>query len=410
MARIKLSNHGPLPELSDGFTLAPRRTNSAAGPVVRSTEGNKPQSAGPVISWRRATTPRTAISVSTTKTLTTATQPVSEQVTGTGFILYVELEVVCTTAGNSANVTYAADGPYNVLDTVSFADSGGELMNLSGFDLYLVNLYGGTMDNNRLDSGSADTNVYQALTSTGATGGSFRFHLLIPVALNHRNFLGLLGNQDRAQIYQLRSDLSTSATPYGTPPTAAGSVTINRTYVAATVPQAQNAAGVAQQRFPPKFGVQHFVTRTINAAVPVGGATINHFLPRLGNTMRLMILVLKSNGSRATAESNLPSRVQFQLGDTPIFQESVQYRRRLMFQRYGFDAPAGVLVYDWITDLVDFAGDEFGLDWLWTAGIVNAQFQITYPSGFGSTNNSLEVIVSDLIVPDSVDVYAPDGV
>lgn len=408
--KIRLANQGPIPQLADGFALAPTLTNSAAGPVVRSTEGNKPQSAGPVISWRRATTPRTAISVTTSKALIATTQPISEQVTGTGFILYVNMEVVCVTAANAATVTLAADGPFNVLDTVSFSDSGGELMNLSGFDLFLVNIYGGTMDNNKLDSTSADTNVYQAVVGAGATGGSFRFHLLIPVALNHRNFLGLLGNQDRAQIYQLRSDLSASATPYGTPPTTPGTITINRTYVAATVPQASNAAGVAQQRFPPKFGVQHFLTRTISAAAPVGGATTNHYLPRLGNTIRLLILVLKSNGSRATAESNLPTRVQFQLGDTPIFQETVQYRRRLMYQRFGFDAPSGVLVYDWITDIVDFAGDEFGLDWLWTAGIVNAQFQITYPAGFGSTNNTLEIIVSDLIVPDSVDVYAPDGI
>lgn len=407
--KLILASHGPVPMLADGFALAPTRVSAVAGPSVKSSEGNRPASGGPVIPFRRATTPRTAISVSTTKTLTAGAQNVSEIIEGTGYILGVQLEVVATVPStNSATVAATADAPYNILDTVSFADSGGEEINLGGYDLFLINLYGGFMD--YLDSASGDTNVYSALvTGSGATGGNFRFQLLAPIAINTRNYLGLLGNQDRAMKYTLRTDIAASATVYSTAPTALPNIVINRTYLNATVPAPQNSAGVPQRQVPPKFGVQHFVTRTVNANPPVGGSTINHFLPRIGNTIRLIILVLRSNSSRATAESNLPTRVQFQLGDTPIFQETVQARRRIMYQAFGFDAPAGVLVYFWNQDLISKAGDELGLDWLWTNGVVNAQFQITYPSGFGSTANSLTVIVDDLVVPDNIDVYAPDG-
>jgi len=383
--------------------------NAVGGPSVPSTEGNKPSSG--LIPWRRATTPRTAISVSSTRTMTTSSQNVAEQIEGTGYITAVSLEVVCTTAGNAAATAFQADGPYSALDTISFSDSGGESLNLGGYELYLANLYCGFNPRSALDTASTDTNIYQATTGAGATGGSFRFHLLIPIAINTRNYLGLLGNQDRAMKYTLRTDLAASTAVYSTAPTTLGSVTINRTYVNVTVPARTNADGVPQQQYPPKFGVIHYLTRSVIGTPPVGGSTINHYLPRLGNTIRFLILVLRSNGSRATAESNLPTRIQFQLGDTPIFQESVQYRRRTMRQRYGFDAPAGVLVYDFAADMLPVVnGAELGLDWLWTNGLANAQFQITYPSGFGSTNNSLTVITDDLLVPPGIDVYAPDGI
>lgn len=383
--------------------------NTVGGPTIPSQEGNKPSSG--IIPWRRATTPRTAISVSTSKTMTTSTQNVAEQIEGTGYITGVNLEVVCTTAANAAAVAFQPDGPYSVLDSISFSDSGGESLNLSGFELYLANLYCGFNPHSTLDSGSSDTNIYQAVTGAVATGGSFRFHLMIPIAINTRNFLGLLGNQDRAMKYTLRSDIAASTSVYSTSPTTLGTVTINRTYMNVTVPSRSSADGTPQQQYPPKFGVIHYLTRSVISTAPVGGSTVNHYLPRIGNTIRFLILVFKSNSTRATAESNAPTRIQFQLGDTPIFQESWQYRRRVMRQRYGFDAPAGVLVYDFASDVFPtVTGGEFGLDWLWTNGLANAQFQITYPSGFGSTANSLTVITDDLLVPPGVDVYAPDGV
>jgi hypothetical protein len=382
---------------------------AVAGPQVPAQLGNRPQQGG-VIPFRRATTPRTSISISTSQAQTTGTQNLSVQLEGTGFITGIELEVVCVTAANAATVAFAADAPYNVLDVVSFQDTTGEELNLDGFSLYLLNLYGGYLPHSTLLNASTDTNVYQLTSGAGGTGGSFRFHLWVPVAINRRNFLGLLGNQDRSMKYTLRSDIGASGNVYTTPPTTLGTVTVNRTYESVTVPAPVNADKIAQQVLPPKFGVINFATRVQMSAVPVGGSTVNHYLPRIGNTIRLLILILKSNGSRATAESNLPTRIQFQLGDTPIFQESVQYRRAIMFKRWGFDAPPGVLVYDFIADLMQRAGDELGVDWLWTAGLANMQFQITYPAGFGSTNNSCVVVTSDILVPPGLDVYAPDGV
>ena len=120
----------------------------------------------------------------------------------------------------------------------------------------------------------------------------------------------------------------------------------------------------------------------------------------------MIILVFRSNGSRATAETNAPTLITFKLGDVPIFSETLAMRRLTMYQRFGFDAPAGVLAYDAISDFVLAAGNELGEDYYWTNGLVNAQFEISYPAGFGSTNNSLDIITDDLQVPQGIDLYA----
>ena len=210
--------------------------------------------------------------------------------------------------------------------------------------------------------------------------------------------------------YELRTDIAASTVVYSTPPTVLGSVQINRTYVNTTVPAPVNLDKTPQEIYPPKFGIQHYVTRQRCVAAPAGGSIVQHPFSRLGNTVRAIILVIKQNGSRTSAEANLPTRIQLKLGDTSIIQESSAYRRRLMRQRYGFDAPAGVLVYEWMTDLTSRAGDELGLDYLWTSGLTVLTFEMTWPAGIGSTNNSLDFIVDDLLVPDNKDIYAPDGI
>lgn len=358
-----------------------------------------------MVPFRRATTFRTSRLQTTTRTMLTSSIIVDETLEGTGFASAINLEVVCTTAANAAATAFQEDGPWSALDTVVFRDNNGELFNLSGFHLYLLNLYTGFLPGG-LHSASADTTIWQKVTGAGATGGSFRFHLYVPLAINRRSLIGVVGNQDQAVKFSLRTDLAASTAVYSTAPTALGSVNIKRTYENYAVPQPVNAEGDAQEQLPPYWGALHFGTQSVNAYLPTGGSKINHYLPRIQNTIRVLVLVLRSNGSRATAEANLPTEISFLLGDTNIFTEDVNYRRRVMLDRFGFDALAGVIAYDFITDIWLRAGAELGYDYLWANGLPNARFDLTYPSGFGSTNNSLTIITDDLVVPDNVNIYA----
>lgn len=388
------------------------------GPEVPQSNANEP---GNMIPWRRATTYRTQIVDTTTiatPALTAAQQNLEITVPGSGYVYGIDLDVNVVTAGNAAAVAYVEDAPWSTLASIVFRDVQGELVNLDGFSLRIANLYFGYRTN-REDSastatvaaaaagsqGSLDTGVYQQIGTAVATGGSMRFHLWVPVATNLRDTIGLLGNQDRAMRYQLRTDIAPIASIYTVNPTAQGSFTLRRTYHSFAVPGAANANGARQQQVPDKFGVLHYTTKNRNVSAPAGGSTINHPLARLGNTIRALALVLRSNGSRATAEANAPTQITFKLGDVPIFQETPQHRRNLMYQRFGFDAPNGVYVFDAISDFALAAGNEYGEDYWWTNGLVNAQFEIVYPAGFGVANNSLDVLTDDLQVPTGLDLY-----
>lgn len=388
------------------------------GPEVPTSNANEP---GNMIPFRRATTYRTQPVDTTTIAapgLTASQQNVEVTLQGSGYIYGIDVEVDVLTAANAAAVAYVEDAPWSAIASIVFRDVQGELVNLDGFSLRLANLYFGYR-REREDTpstatvaaatpgvlGSLDTGVFKQIGTAVGTGGSVHFHLWVPVATNLRDTIGLLGNQDRAMRYQLRTDLAATTAIYSVNPTTQGAVTIKRTYHSFAVPGAANANGARQQQVPDKFGVLHYTTKNRNVAVPAGSSTVNHPLARLGNTIRAMILVLRSNGSRATAETNKPTLITFKLGDVPIFSESPDHRRYLMFQRYGFDAPNGVYVYDAISDFVLAAGAELGEDYWWTNGLVNAQFEIVYPAGFGSTNNSLDVLTDDLQVPTGLDLY-----
>jgi len=382
---------------------------AVGGPVTQVQEPTP----GSSIPFRRATTFRVSQITASSALLTTGSQLTEIVIEGSGYIYGIDLHVAATTAANAAATTFTEDGPWSSLDTVVLKDVNGELINLTGYSLRLVNLYAGYVGFRQAEPVRAETaptadtaSIFNAVTGAGATGGSFRYHQFVPCGLNRRDLRGILGNQDRAQKYQLRDDYAASGSIYGVSPTTLPTMTVERHYENYAVPSSSNANGAPQAQYPTDFGILHYVTQATNASPPVGGSTINHFLPRLGNTIRLLILVFKSNALRSTAETNIPTRLQLNLGDTPIFVESAAYRRMLMWRRYGFDAPNGVFVYDFMTDLIGHAGDELGDDYLFTNGLVNAQFQVTYPSGFGSTANSMLVITDDLVIPSTVDIYA----
>ncbi len=379
---------------------------SVAGPDVPFTDANAPSG---MVPFNRASTNRTQLlDTLGPNTLTTSAIQLDRQVEGTGLVYQFLLEVTGVTAANAAVTAFNEDAPWNVIDSLILSDVNGQLVNLTGYHAMLCAKYGGWNPHSTLMRDSSDTNIFNMVTGAAALGGSFKFWLPVPVATNRRDLLGVLGNQDRAQKYSLRSDLAPDATLMATAATTAAAVTINRWYDSYAIPQEKNSSGAPQQRLPSKYRVLDFHTQSVNPTPPAGGSgPINHYLPRLGNVVRGIGLVFRKNGSRASAEADsMPTKITFKLADTVIWSESTALRRKIMYERYGFDADDGVLWYDMITDFGNFAGAEFGDNYMWTAGITNAQFEITYPTAMGSTNNSLTVITNDLIVPADIDLYA----
>lgn len=355
----------------------------------------------PTVPFRVATLERGEILANVGPTaLTAATQPVESTIEGNGYYFGVLLDWANTVSGNSAAVAFFEDAPQSALAQVVLRDPSGEIVNLSGFELFLANL----AHKNYAVRGFEASSLFLAVTGAGGNGGSMSFALRVPAGINRQSLLGILGNQDRSVKYQLRTDLAggtASATGpiFTTAPTGnPGSVipTITRIYENYAVPPVQSPNGAQNQLTPDSFGMLAYLTSTLSEAAPLGGSSVTHYLRRLGNTGRYVILVFRSNNSRATADANAPTRIALKVSDAVVYNETYRYRRWVMQERYGFDFPAGVLVYDFMHDAVPGAGAERGTDWMNLQNTNLMQFEITYPAGFGSTANSLKIITSDM--------------
>jgi len=388
---------GAIPAAAGGGAAA------VGGPQVQEAQINGPSD---IVPFRRASTGRSGqLATTGPQAMTAAQQLVEVPLDGSGFVYGIELDFQANATGNSAAVAYQEDAPYSALASVVYNDVTGETHNLDGYSLWLANRYGGWEPN--AQSASGDPTIFRSISGAGGTGGTFRFHVMIPIGLNERDLIGILGNEDRAQRYFMRSDIAPSASVYSTAPTALPNVTIERSYRSYTVPSPSNSLGHRQETLPPKFGVIHSITRAVSPSVPAGSATVQHQLPRLGNTIRNLICVFRSNGSRQTAEANNPTRVALYIGDVPLFIDTWGALRDRMYESYGFDAPNGVIAYSFIRDFLSpRAGGELMEDYLWTQKVTQAYLEVTYPAGFGSTNNSLTFITDDLKVPATVDLYA----
>ena len=384
------------------------------------------------VPFRAATLERVDILASESQAMTASTQRIERTLEGAGFIYGVMLDVQATSATSTAAsvAAYAEDAPFNVLDSVIFRDVNGEICNLQGFNLWLANIINGyakaepptaNAAGSALPSSagvggvgtsaSQDTNLVLNVGAVGsastgtAAGGNFRFPLRVPVGTNRRDLLGILANQDRAQKYALRTDIAASGAVFSTAPSSLPTIGINKFYEQYSVPLPTAPDGSPQEIFPPSFGTVHFHTQTVSESSPSNGSTVNHYVRRIGNTVRWFGLVFRSATTaggtplRGNADANPPSLLRLKLGEDSVFSESWTYRRFLMFERFGFDLPRGLAVWDWIHDFGPFSGFELGDDIIHSQALVNAQFQITYPTTANTwqTGSTLTLLTSDLI-------------
>lgn len=379
--------------------FAPRAMFRTGTPPVAVPTPTLDSPDGPVVPFRRGTTEKSSLLTGEAFTLATSPTRFNRVVEENGFLYGIVLDAVATTAANSANVAFTEDAPWNFYDSIVLADSAGELINGGGFDLFIANLAGKQYTGDPDFAASAE--LFQATAGAAATGGSFAFPLRIPTGINRRSLSGIVGNQDRATKYQLRTDAAASGTVYGVAPTSQPTVALTKIYEKYTVPAGEVQVGrtrIPQQQVPPDYGRLHFITANNFAANPTAGATQNHYLTRIGNTIRFIALVFRAGSGtapRALAQANAPTRISLKIGDDTLYDETWRYRRKLMRERYGFDFPNGVLLYDLMHDFGVGAGGELGDDYYYTQGLNNAQFIIAYPSGFTS-GGTLRAITDDL--------------
>jgi hypothetical protein len=387
----------------------------AAAPTAGLAPTTVPQGQQMVPFRRAAGAIRTDFSVNDTNlTLSSGQQKLIHTVPGTGYMCWLDLIGVNSVTANasSTSVVYTEDAPWTILGPTTLDAGGGQTVNLqNGYEIHLVNLYGGYFPKD--DSLSTDTtDVYIASASgTGATAGNLFVRCRIPLIVNEHSLWGLMGNQSRGTKYNLRNDLGASGDVYTTAPSANASTYINRIYGYLPVPGDKSARGTPQEKVPSDYGIIHWITSAKNEAAPSAGL-VNHYVRNLQNAVRTFILIFRQGSGttpRSSAQTALAgvgtTNITLKIGSDVIFNETYDERRRIMYQQYNFDGPNGVLCYSFIQDRIHFAGWEFGDTYLYLGDITEAQFIITYPTGYtASASNSLTIITDALSIPDGVTI------
>jgi hypothetical protein len=279
-----------------------------------------------------------------------------------GFARGVFIEVTAT-GGTGAAAVAKGDAPFTALTDIQIADVNGAPIvgPLDGYDMYLVNKYGGYRRSTTEPKLHPDFQTVQ-------TNGNFSFLLYVPIEVSGRDALGSLANQNAASSYKLKATVAAKGSVYSTDPTTLPTVRVRAWLDAWTQPGDHDLRGNAQATQPPAHGTTSFWSKTV-VNVNSGQQTIR--LPRVGNLLRELVFIYR-DASGVRNKTNFPGPFQI-YWDTRLLKEyqPITWRGQ-MSQRFaltGTDDAArgldtGVYVEDYCHEFDGLAGAELRDGWL----------------------------------------------
>lgn len=278
---------------------------------------NKGKQVAPPRPFRVGAMQHEEINYDVTSTMTAGTQdlPVLE-IPPSGFLRGVYVMVDATSSSNVATVANLNNNaPFSVIDSIAFEDTNSKPIvgPFNGYDLYVVNKYGGYFNNSDPKASSIYTNV------TGAAGTiTFNFVLRIPVELVARDALGALPNKSGTNKFKVRVRLAPIASVYSTAPTNAPSVRVRMVQDGWYEPNMSDLKGRPLAQNPPAVQTTQFWTKgTYNLAA---GDQRQQIQQGLGYLLRNLVFINYPSASLtrdATSDGNFPdpSTIQFEAND-----------------------------------------------------------------------------------------------
>lgn len=270
-----------------------------------------------------------------TRSLTASTQDLPTlEIPPAGFLRGVYVMVEATSATNAATVAFASnDAPFTVIDTISLEDTNSKPLcgPFSGFDLFVINKYGGYTHS----SDPRQSVVYTATTGT-TTPATFSFVLRIPVELVARDALGALPNKSGTNKFKVRTRLAALATVYSTPPTNAVSVRTRMVQEDWWEPDLADLKGRPLAQNPPAMQTtQYWVKGTY--ALNSGDQRVQ-VQQGLGYLIRNLIFINYTTGSlrNSTSDGNWPDPATLQFESTVLFDRLRSLWRDRIARDFGY--------------------------------------------------------------------------
>lgn len=297
-----------------------------------------------------------------------------------GFMRNIVIDVVCS-GGVGGTPVLAADGPWNILESVSLEDVGGRpiIGPLSGYELYLLNKWGGYR------FGSYDPALYPSYVATAMNPS---FQLIIPVEITPRDAIGSLPNLTSSQTYKVSYTIAAGSAVYTTAPTTTlPAVRVRLALVAWSQPPAADVRGIPNETEPPFLGTTQYAQRSIYT---VNAGENRIALKRVGNLVRNLILIYRTTAG-ARNDGNLPATYRWELDSRNLEVSSLRNLRDVMFSRWGMAADTGVVVRSMTHDGDGRPGNEQRHLYLPTSGATRLEF-----IGSFAAAGTLTVITNDV--------------
>jgi hypothetical protein len=273
-----------------------------------------------------------------TATLTDSTQDMEVlEIPPSGYLRGMYLLVEGTSATNAATTTAVNNNaPFSVIDSVTFEDTNSKPIvgPFNGFDLYLINKYGGY----DFSSDPKASTIYNMDTGAGATI-TFNFILRIPVELVARDALGALPNKSGTNKFKVRIRLAATSAVYGTAPTNAVSVRVRMIQQGWYEPNLTDLKGRPLSQNPPAVNTTQFWTK---GTYQLGsGDNRQQIQQGLGYLLRNLIFINYPSGSvarTATEDTNFPDPFTLQFEANSLITRPRKVWQHEIARKYGLSA------------------------------------------------------------------------
>lgn len=285
-----------------------------------------------------------------------------------GILLVVENTAVNTTV---TTVAYQEDAPYSVLSVIRFLDTNSRpfIGTLSGYDVYILNKYGGYMF-----QGDAEMSAtYSATSGTATTAGTFAFVLYLPLEIVARNALGSQLNKSGAAQFAIEMFAAATATVFSTAPATSSTLRVRGTLVSWLDPEATDARGNPVEQQPPFLNTTQRWEKQSGIPISAGDRTLR--LQGIDGMLRMLIFIARRSAStRANGETDWPDPISLKYEESFLMQSRIRLLYRwLIGMTYGYSAAndaaggrdSGVFpVWEWIQDFSLKPGNELTREYL----------------------------------------------
>jgi hypothetical protein len=312
-----------------------------------------------------------------------------------GVYLIVENTAVNTTV---TTVAYNENGPFNVLSSIRFLDTNSQPMvgTLTGYDLYLVNKYGGYA----YQGDAKASATFSATSGTATTAGTFAFILFIPVETVSRNALTSQLNKSGAAQFALEMFVAGTGTVFSTAPATSSTLRVRTELVSWLDPEPADARGNPVQQDPPLLNTTQYWHK--QNYVISSGAQFTRFQGIDGLLRMLLFVAYRSASTRANGEGDWPDPVSLKYEESYLLQSRIRlYYRWLVGVTYGYDAANeaskgrdnGVYpLWQFIQDFQQKPGNELSRSYLPMSSASNLELQGSWGSAV-----SLDVLVNKIV-------------